>query len=376
MVFVSGAETKVAYKKAAVWETPVVAGANSVQAILSEDLTGEIALIEDLSLGGIPVQRLGGRGNETSAGSVPFNASYHGRYIEWMIHVLGNYDFFADAVNADFSDHLITVAQTADGLFGTLVVGHGAVDVFEYANAKPSELDFSCTGDAPLLEGTQTFINRLRNENTVAGVNTIATLAAATAIVPATTVPDLLAVFSHMTIGLRNSGDTAYTPVCASEVTIRIARPEEGDFTTCLEGTIGEPVATNFVECSGTFVIPNYGDDAVLQEFIDLNDTKESRALFIKFTSPDTYDPPGGGAGAVALQIEFVFPECQFTTTGPNASGPGKMPVTVAFMGKRKTVPTATVFDANNVAIPLVNGDDAEGVFVRVVNTFVTSYNV
>jgi hypothetical protein len=355
----------------------VLCAADSVQAILSEDLTGEIALVEDLSLGGIPVQRLGGRGNETSGGTMPFNASYNSRWIEWLIHILGNYEFNPNATNADFTDHLISVAQSVSGLFGTLVVGHGSVDVFEYGNSKPSELEFVCTGEAPLLQGTQTFINRQRVENTdatVGAVNKPSTLATATPIVPTVGVPDLLAVFSHLSLGLRNAGDTAYTPVCASEIGLRVARPQEGDFTTCLDGTISEPVAVNFVECSGSFVIPNYGDDAVLQELIALNDSKEPRAFFMIWESPVAYQPllPPG----VKLQLEFVFPECQFTTVGPNASGPGKMPVTVTFQGKRKTDPAAVVFDSTNTAIPLINTLNAEGVFVRVVNTFATSYNL
>ena len=169
---VSGAELKYAFKKATTWNTAVAAGAGNGFLGLDLDLKADTTNLTDDSRGQLfAVDSVAGE--VKCEGSVPAYLRYNDAAVLSMLAIVMG-TAAAPIIRSGGAisyDHILKVALSNTGLFGTLCAALGTVGVEEIPSWKPNKVNFKWDTGKPV----QITISGAGIDVTTNGVNTLVT---------------------------------------------------------------------------------------------------------------------------------------------------------------------------------------------------------
>lgn len=326
-----GFASAAAFKKAAVWGTPVVAGAGDGFEFLSESLTPDAQFIPDEQISGKATKLAGDKGNEFHSGDIELDAKYEGLEV-LLAMAMGVAGVPTQVASDNAYLHVFKPADNKEGLFGTLVFNK-QVGVWEYTTAKVGGFTLACAnGERAKL--TFPMIPQGLNINTGAGSNNNTTVGNIT--LP--TNRDFL-LFSQLKVrindtsgGALGASDEVY--ISEFECTLGNNYPTD-DVTTQYGYLIDEPIQDGFTEVSGALNFSKYnnnsgGNTALLTALL----SKTPKKMTLVWTGRLAH-------GTTNFRVTFFFPSVQFSSGDANIGGPERIPLNLQFMASRTlTVPT------------------------------------
>ena len=254
------------------------------------------------------------------------------------------------AADDDLWLHVLTLAANNDGHFGTLVIGR-LFEVAEYDTIKPNAFEITCVpGDEPFALCTFDGIGHSMNRNTATGTNTPTTFLTATnAFMPAVGGVKRLLKFSHLKVYMQPIDDDGVfdssDEVCVSDFTFRVERPQEGERTTCNQGLAEEPTETDFAAVTASLVVPAYSD--IHGTLWDVGRSKD--VMKAKFEFSETLSV------TETYRFTIMLPALQFSTDGPTADNPGRLPWTLNIDAWRAPSGAPDGFTSDRPYIEVVN---------------------
>lgn len=328
MAVSKGFGTKMGWKKATTWGTPVAVGATNQKEYHNEKLTPKVDLIDDEALSGKGTHLFGDKGNEFHSGEVEFPVRYEG--LEDIIGMAmgdANGGSAPTQVGSDNAyKHILKPKDDKEGLFGTLVIGK-SVGVWEYTTCKVGGFNFKAVpGKRPTI--SVPFIPQGLNINTGGGTNGNTQVAALT--LP--TNRDF-ALFNQLKVqinvqsaGALANADLVY--IADFEVKLDNSFPTD-DVSTKYGNLIDEPIQDGFAQVTGSLKWNVYRDDSPggNDQMIAALMSKARKKMIATWTGP--------AIGATFYSVTMYFPDVQFDTGDVNVGGPGRVPVNLNFVSAR-----------------------------------------
>lgn len=306
----TGREIKAAFKKAAIWGTPVACTQSDMILITSESVSRSREQLLDDSAGHA-FQSQSDQGFITCSGDINAYLRYSG--LETMLAmVMGAAGSPVDNEDGTYT-HSLAMADHTDGLFGTLALYKG-FSVHEFAGAKVSGFTLSGQAGQPLSLGLNLICDD-RVINTTSGVNTTSGMSILESPSPAGRV-----LFRHGSFLMNDQGGAALgagNDIQPSGFSLSVSRNLSGDHLAGGGDTISEPTSTGFPTLALSLDFPVYTSDVFLSDLGADNRKKMS----ISFTSGDS-------------NITLSMPHLALTNAEASINGAGKItqPVSAALL--------------------------------------------
>lgn len=337
MTIAKGFLALAAVKKATVWGTAVAAGVGDGVGFVSEDVSANRELIDDMQLeGAFSTQRKGDIGNKVYSGSLTSALRYEG--LELLIALAMGVAGVPTTVDTSARKHIFKMEPTAgglEGLFATLVIKKPPV-IHEFTTVKVTGWHIKIN-NGERAEITFDLVAHDMNVNAGSGTNNTTTFATVT--LPANR---SFALFSQMVarINVQTGGAlAAANAVHLSSFTLNVERNmAEDDFTTQFGDRIDEPVQDDWSKVTVELEFSKYndvspgGNDALFLAQI----SKEPQKMDVVLTGLDL-----AGAATQFFQHAFYLNGIQFRDGTPNVGGPGRLGYTLSGQAHRVlTAPT------------------------------------
>jgi hypothetical protein len=348
MAIPKGYTSKLGYKKASAWDTPVACGAgDGVEILPGESLAQNNVLLEDGSFIGQATPYHGDVGKEESGGSFSVNLKYQGLEV-LLAHILGTAGAPTQQGTTAAYKHTLTVANDVEGKFGTLVVDRG-FEVHEYGNFKPNKFAISADADGQFLATEFTGLAHKRLNNGGTGTNNTTTIANVTF----PTVRELIK-FSQLkayiddvaTVGALGAAHLVYI----KGFSVDCERPVEGPVTTKYGTFIEEPLLSGYLNLNFKADFPALRSDDSVPTMLAAARTKTRQRCLLLLTG-------GTCDGAYAYEMRVWMPAVQFTLEGATAENAGVMPFSLngrVWAHQGASAPTGFP-NQNAITIQLVN---------------------
>lgn len=338
-------------KKQSDFATPVECGAGDGIEYTNESVSANVQLIEDNEINGRAVNYAGDAGNEQYNGNLSADLKYQG--LDLLLGIaMGACPAPVRQGSTAAYKHTWLLGDNVEGYHFTFAVkkipaaseADGAV--FEYFGGKVSGFQLACApGERAKVQFPLLFHGM--NVNAASGTNDVSSIDSAT--LPS--VREFLK-FGQMEVFLKAQGAGAYAAadeVYVNNFSINVARPFDPDYTTRFGTKIEEPATNGFVKLTGQIQFPTFMTEN--KPWFAAQLAKTIYSMKLDFTGP-VADAP------YTYKFTVYLSGLQFSEGTPNTGGPGKVPLTLSFMGSRS--------GSDQTGHP--TGSGAAGIAIEVVN--------
>lgn len=313
----SGNEIKAAFAKASTWGAPVACGNDDVLLITTEAITNSVEHLPDDSAGQA-FHQASDQGLITTSGDVGAYLRYGGLGA-CLAMVMGSAGTPTSNGTLGY-DHELRMADSVDGLFGTLAVYKG-FSVHEFPSAKVDGFTIEGSAGQPINITFNLICDGL-NVNTSSGTNTNTIMTALTA--PAT---GNRVLFRQGSFWINDAGGDALSSgdaISPNSFTLTCKRGLVGDHLAGGGDQIAEPTAAAFPEMSLSLQFPSYTSDTYLSDLG--SDTRKK--MQINFTG-------GEIESGVDYAFSLIMPHVVISNAEAAVDRAGKIahPVTCNLLG-------------------------------------------
>ncbi len=340
----SGKELKAAFKKADTWGQPVAVGDADAMLLVSEKLVKTVEHLPDDSAGQAFYSERD-PGLVTCAGDVTAYLRYQG--LETLLAMaLGRAGAPSQVEATGAYAHGLRLADSVDGLFGTLALYKGA-GCHEYAGCKVDGFTIEGEAGQPLSVTFHLICDDMAI-NTTGGVNTAAALAALAAPPTGNRV-----LFRQGVFRLNDAEGPALAAgdeIRPNRFSLAFRRGLKGDYLAGGGDKIAEPTAEAFPEITLTIEFPAYTSDTYLSDLG--SDTRKKMSLVFTGREIESGHP---------YQLEILVPHLVITNAEASVDRAGKIahPLTCSLLaapGERQGMSGVTA----PFALNLVNTNSSD----------------
>ena len=309
----TGREALCALKKATTWRTPVACGANDGLLILSESLAMSQEELVDDSLGAVwPMYS--DLGKSSTQGSLDAYMRYDGLDVALAL-IAGAAGTPAQQETTTAYKNTIELADNIVGKFATLAIKKKSDVIAEYPSLKLHGFKLA----ADMKNPVKATLNAVANKEVLtSATNTVSSMGNVT-------YPDVanrLIMNANTAFRINDKSGLALSDsdkIYPSSFEFNFNRPTEGDLTVSNDD-IDEPGDNAFPEASVTLNFPRY-NDANHAFFTDWNaNTEKKMEIYFRGNLIE---------GSYYREFKISMPHVRVANPTANASGPGKIPMSV-----------------------------------------------